>query len=197
MGRLIYSMLTTLDGYVADAHGDFDWGMPDPELHRYLEELTRPVHTYLYGRRMYETMVFWETAGTPDQPAFVAEFARTWRAADKIVYSRTLETVSSERTRIVREFDPAAVHELKASRDGDLTVDGPGLAAAAIAAGLVDEIAPVLVPVVVGGGTRFLPDGARLDLELADERRFANGAVHLRYHVRSPSAGHLTPPASA
>ncbi|PVZ14834.1 dihydrofolate reductase family protein [Actinomycetospora cinnamomea] len=184
MSRLIYSMLTSLDGYVADEKGDFDWGAPDPELHRFFEELTRPVTTFLYGRRMYETMVFWETADTlPDAPDFVAEFARTWQAADKIVYSRTLETVSSERTRLVREFDPDAVRELKA-RDGDLTVDGPGLAAAALAAGLVDVVAPVVVPVAVGGGTRFLPEGVRLDLELLDERRFRGGAVYLSYRVR-------------
>jgi dihydrofolate reductase len=185
MGRLMYSMMTTLDGYTEDADGDFGWGAPeDVELHRYCEELVRPVRTFLYGRRMYETMVFWETADQlPDAPPFVKEFARTWQAADKIVYSRTLETVTSERTRLVREFDPDAVRELKAG-DGDLTVDGPGLAAAALAAGLVDEIGPIVIPVVVGGGTPFLPDGVRLDLELADERRFASGAVHLQYRVR-------------
>ncbi|GAA4891941.1 dihydrofolate reductase family protein [Actinomycetospora straminea] len=185
MGRLMYSMMTTLDGYVADADGDFGWEMPDDaELHRYAEEITRPVRTYLYGRRMYETMVFWETAhDLPDAPDFIVEYAKTWQAADKIVYSRTLGSVSSERTRLVREFDPAAVQELK-DGDGDLTVDGPGLAAAALQAGLVDEIGPIVVPVVVGGGTPFLPPGLRLRLELVDERRFDKGAVHLRYRVR-------------
>jgi dihydrofolate reductase len=185
MGRLIYSMMTSLDGYTADADGDFGWGLPeDLELHRYFEEITRPVRTFLYGRRMYETMVFWETAHLlEDEPPEMAEFARTWQAADKIVYSRTLEEVSSGRTRLVREFDPDAVRELK-DGDGDLTVDGPGLAAAALAAGLVDEIGPVVAPVVVGGGTPFLPAGLRLDLELVDERRFDNGALHLRYRVR-------------
>lgn len=185
MGRLIYSMMTTLDGYTEDADGDFGWGAPeDVELHRYCEELVRPVRTFLYGRRMYETMVFWETADQlPEAPPFVKEFARTWQAADKIVYSRTLGTVRSERTRLLREFDPDAVRELKAG-DGDLTVDGPGLAAAALAAGLVDEIGPIVIPVVVGGGRPFLPDGVRLDLELVDEHRFASGAVHLQYRVR-------------
>jgi len=184
MGRLMYSMMTTLDGYVADADGDFGWGIEqDMELHRYFEELMRPVRTFLYGRRMYETMVFWETAHElPDEPPEMAEFARTWQAADKIVFSRTLETVSSARTSIARELDPDAIRELK--QDGDLTVDGPGLAGAALAAGLVDEIGPIVVPVVVGGGTRFLPDGVRLDLELVEERRFDSGAVHLRYRTR-------------
>jgi dihydrofolate reductase len=185
MGRLLYSMMTSLDGYTADAAGDFGWGMPDDaELHRYCEEITRPVRTFLYGRRMYETMLFWETADElPDQPAFVAELARTWQAADKIVYSRTLASPSSARTRIEPDFDPAVVRQLK-DGDADLTVEGPTLAAAALRAGLVDEIAPILVPVVVGGGTRFLPDDVRLDLTLVDERRFANGALHVRYDVR-------------
>jgi dihydrofolate reductase len=184
MGRLIYSMLTSLDGYTADADGDFGWTMDsDVELHRYLEEQTRDVATFLYGRRMYETMVFWETAHElPDEPPEMAEFAKTWQAADKIVYSRTLDAVSSARTRIEREFDPDAVRRL--TEAGDVTVDGPTLAATALAAGLVDEIAPVVVPVVVGGGTRFLPEGVRLDLELVEERRFTRGAVHLRYRVR-------------
>ncbi|GAA4786333.1 dihydrofolate reductase family protein [Actinomycetospora chlora] len=184
MGRLIYSMMTSLDGYTADADGDFGWGMPeDLELHRYAEELLHGVGTYLYGRRMYETMVFWETAHElPDEPPEMAEFARTWQAADKVVHSRTLESVSSARTTIARELDPDAVRA--ATETADVTVDGPGLAAAALAAGLVDEIAPIVLPVVVGGGTRFLPDGVRLDLELLGERHFASGAVHLRYGVR-------------
>ncbi|WP_433786706.1 dihydrofolate reductase family protein [Actinomycetospora sp. CA-101289] len=185
MGRLIYSMMTSLDGYTADADGDFGWGLPeDIALHRYLEELTRPLKTFLYGRRMYETMVFWETAHElPDEPPEMAEFARTWQAADKIVYSRTLDEVSSARTRIVRDFDPDEVRELKEG-DGDLGVDGPGLAATALAAGLVDEVGPIVAPVVVGGGTPFLPAGVRLDLELVGERRFDSGGVHLQYRVR-------------
>ncbi|MEJ2885458.1 dihydrofolate reductase family protein [Actinomycetospora aeridis] len=183
MGRLIYSMLTSLDGYTADADGDFGWGITeDAELHTAMEEYTRGVGTYLYGRRMYETMVFWETADAlPGEPAEVAAFAKTWQAADKVVYSRTLEEVASARTRIERELDADAVRALKDA--GDLTVDGPELASAALAAGLVDEIAPVVMPVVVGGGTRFLPDGVRLGLELVGERRFASGAMHLRYRV--------------
>ncbi|WP_328309801.1 dihydrofolate reductase family protein [Actinomycetospora sp. NBC_00405] len=184
MGRLMYSMMTTLDGYTADADGDFGWGIEqDMELHRYFEELMRPVRTFLYGRRMYETMVFWETAHElPDEPPEMAEFARTWQATDKIVFSKTLDTVSSARTTIARELDPDAIRALKEA--GDLTVDGPGLAAAALAAGVVDEIRPIVLPVVVGGGTRFLPDRVRLDLELVEERRFASGAVHLRYRTR-------------
>ncbi|MDD7940086.1 dihydrofolate reductase family protein [Actinomycetospora lutea] len=184
MGRLIYSMMTTLDGYTADADGDFGWGITeDMELHRAMEESAQGVGTFLYGRRMYETMVFWETADAlPDEPPEMAEFATTWQAADKIVYSTTLDTVSSARTRIERTFDPDAVRALTA--DGDATVDGPCLAATALAAGLVDEIAPVVMPVVVGGGTRFLPEGLRLDLELVGERRFASGALQLRYRVR-------------
>jgi dihydrofolate reductase len=177
-------MLTTLDGYTADADGDFGWGITeDMELHGALEEFTRGVGTFLYGRRMYETMVFWETAHTLEgEPPEMAEFAKTWQAADKIVYSRTLDEVTSARTRIERELDADAVRAL--TEHGDVTVDGPGLASAALAAGLVDEIAPVVVPVVVGGGTPFLPDGLRLDLELVGERRFASGALHLRYRVR-------------
>jgi dihydrofolate reductase len=185
MGRLIYEMITSLDGYVADAAGDFDWSAPDEELHGFVNEATKPVGTFLYGRRMYETMVYWETAHTvPDQPQFVLDWARQWQAADKIVYSTTLESVSSGRTRLERTFDPDAVRELKATAGHDLTVDGPGLAVSALRAGLVDEVGQYITPVVVGGGTRFLPDDLRLDLELADQRRFANGVVYVHYRVR-------------
>jgi dihydrofolate reductase len=184
MAKLIYSAITSLDGYVADEDGSFGWAAPDEEVHAFVNDLERPVGTYLYGRRMYEVMVFWETLQSlADQPPFVRDFAEIWRAADKIVYSRTLETVSSARTRIERDFDPEAVRRLKGSAGRDLTVGGPDLAAQALRAGLVNECHVFLVPVVVGGGTRFLPGDLRLELELLDERRFGSGVVHLRYRT--------------
>lgn len=186
LATLIYSMLTSLDGYTEDEHGDFGWGAPeDEELHSYVNELASSVGTYLYGRRMYETMVYWESAHMiPDQPQFVLDWARQWQAAEKIVYSRTLAEPRSPRTRIERVFDPDAVQRLKASSEHDITVDGPELAAQAIRAGLVDEFQMIVCPVVVGGGKRFFPDGVRLDLELVEQRRFGNGVVVLRYAVR-------------
>jgi dihydrofolate reductase len=186
MAKLIFSMFTSLDGYMEDEHGDFGWGAPDDEeLHSYVNELASSVGTYLYGRRMYETMVYWETAHTiPDQPQFVLDWARQWQAAEKVVYSRTLAEPRSARTRIEREFDPDAVRRLKAGATQDMTIDGPELAAQAIRAGLVDEFQVIICPVVVGGGKQFFPDGVRLDLELLGERRFGNGVVILRYAVR-------------
>ena len=186
MARLIYSAITSLDGYVADETGDFDWAAPDDEVHALVNDLERPVGTYLYGRRMYEVMAYWETAPADgDQPSEVRDFATIWRAADKIVYSTTLEAVSSARTRIERAFDPEAVRRMKTSAERDITVGGPALAAQAIAAGLVDECHLFVNPIVVGGGTRALPDGVRVELELRDERRFASGVVHLHYTVRT------------
>ncbi|MBI4259749.1 MAG: dihydrofolate reductase family protein [Actinobacteria bacterium] len=186
MARLIYSAITSFDGYVADEDGNFDWGAPDEEVHTFVNDLERPIGTYLYGRRMYEVMVYWETAHTlAGQPTFVRDFAEIWRAADKVVYSRTLETVSSARTRIERDFDPEAVRRMKASAGRDITVGGPELAAQAFGAGLVDEVDLFLAPIVVGGGKRALPDDVRLELELLDERRFGNGMVHLRYRTRA------------
>ena len=186
MAKLIYSGITSLDGYVADADGNFEWSVPDEEVHTFVNDLERPVGTYLYGRRMYEVMVAWETAHTlADQPPFMQDFAGIWRAADKIVYSRTLETVSSARTRIERDFDPAAVRQMKATAGRDITVGGPDLAAQAIKAGLVDECHLFVTPIVVGGGKQFLPDAVRLKLDLLDERRFGNGVVHLHYRTRT------------
>jgi dihydrofolate reductase len=185
MAKLIYSTITSLDGYVADEDGKFDWAEPDEEVHSFVNDLYRPVGTFLFGRRMYEVLVAWETISLADQPPFIQDFAEIWRAADKIVYSRTLETVSSARTRIEREFDPEAVRQLKATAERDITVGGPDVAAQAIKAGLVDEIHLVVAPVVVGGGIEALPDNVRLDLELLDERRFGNGMVHLRYRNRT------------
>lgn len=186
MAKLIYSTIASLDGYVADEDGNFDWAAPDDEVHAFVNDLERPIGTYLYGRRMYEVMTYWETAHTiPDQPPAVRDYAQIWQAADKVVYSTTLETVSSARTRIEREFNPDAVRRMKATAERDLSVGGPGLAAQVIAAGLVDELHLFVAPVVVGGGTRALPDGVRWDLELLDERRFGNGMVHLRYRSRT------------
>ena len=185
MGKLIYSALTSLDGYMADEDGKFDWAEPDEEVHSFLNELDRPVGTYLYGRRMYEVMLAWESLPLADQPPHLQEYAEIWRAADKIVYSKTLETAPSARTRIERHFDPEAVRQMKASAERDLSVGGRDLAADAFRAGLVDELHLFLSPVVVGGGTRALPDDIRLNLELLDERRFGNGMAYLRYRTRT------------
>ncbi len=186
MARLIYSMLASLDGYVADEDGDFSWAVPDAEVHTFFNDLTRPVGTHLYGRRMYEVLVAWERPETFDErPPYILDFAEIWQAADKVVYSRTLARAASARTRIEREFDPEAVREMKAAADRDIAVGGPELAAEALRAGLVDELHLVLVPVVVGGGNPALPAGVRLELELLDERRFGNGMVHLHYRVES------------
>jgi dihydrofolate reductase len=182
LARLIYSTIASLDGYTADEKGDFDWAAPDEELHRYVNDLERPVGTYLYGRRMYETMRFWETPEAVDgQPDVVRDFAQIWRAADKVVFSRTLDRASSARTRIEREFSPDSVERWKASSERDLTIGGPKLAGQAIGAGLVDEFQFFLVPELVGGGTAFLPERVRAHFKLVDVRRFENGVVYLRY----------------
>jgi dihydrofolate reductase len=186
MAKLIYSAIASADGYVEDAAGGFDWAAPDEQLHRFVNDLERPVGTYLYGRRMYQTMRYWETAQTvPGQPPPGVEFAGIWQAADKIVFSRTLQSVSTARTRIERNFDPGKIRQLKAATGHDMTVGGADLAGQALKAGLVDELQLFLVPVVVGGGKRALPRGVRSDLELLDTRRFATGAVYLRYHPKS------------
>jgi dihydrofolate reductase len=181
MAKLIYSAIMSLDGYIADEDGNFDWAAPDEEVHTFFNDLERPVGTYLYGRRMYEVMVPWETV--TDQTPFTRDFAEMWRAADKVVYSKTLETPSSARTRIERDFDPEAVRQMKAAASRDLTVGGPDLAAHAFRAGLVDECHLYVTPIVVGGGNQALPDKVRLPLELLDERRFGNGVVYLRYRT--------------
>ena len=183
--KLIYSAISSLDGYVADEDGKFDWGKPDEEVHTFVNDLQRPIGTYLLGRRMYEVLVAWETMSVTDQPNHIRDFAEIWRSADKIVYSTTLETVSSDRTRIERSFEPDAVARLKAETERDLLVGGPALAAEAFRAGLVDECHLFLAPIVVGGGTQSLPDKFRLQLELLDERRFAGGMAYLRYRARS------------
>ena len=183
MAKLIYSAITSLDGYAADEDGKFDWAEPDEEVHRFVNDLERQLGTYLYGRRLYEVMVAWETVRAG--PAYIREYAEIWRDADKVVYSRTLEHVSSERTRIEHDFDPEAVRQLKSSAGRDIGIGGPELAAHAITAGLVDEYHLFQSPIVVGGGTQALPHGVRVELELLDEHRFANGVVHVHYRTRA------------
>jgi dihydrofolate reductase len=185
MAKLIYSAIASLDGYVADEDGNFDWAEPDEEVHSFVNDLERPFGTYLYGRRLYEVMVAWETMPLAGQPPVIRDFAAIWRAADKIVYSKTLEAVSSARTRIERDFDPEAVRQMKAAAGHDITVGGPELAAQAFKAGLVDECHLLVAPIVVGGGKQALPNSIRLKLELLDERRFGNDVVHLHYRTRT------------
>jgi dihydrofolate reductase len=184
MAKLIYSAIASLDGYVEDDEGRFDWAAPGHEVHSFVNELERPIATYLYGRRMYETMVFWETVSTgTDQPEVIRDFAEIWRAAQKIVYSRTLETVSSAKTRIERDFVPDAIRRVKNASAADITIGGAELAGQALAAGLVDECHLFLTPIIVGGGKRGLPGNVRAHLELLDERWFQSGVVHLHYRV--------------
>jgi dihydrofolate reductase len=186
VAKLIYSAITSLDGYVADVDGNFEWAVPDEEVHIFINDLERPIGTYLYGRRMYEVMVGWESAHTlPDQPPFMLDFAQIWQAAEKIVYSKTLEAVSSARTRIERDFDPEAIRQMKARAGRDIIVGGPELAAQAFKAGLVDELHLFVTPIVVGGGKQSLPNNVRLMLELIDERRFEGGMVYLQYRTRT------------
>lgn len=186
MAKLIYPMNTSLDGYLNDEEGKFDWTEPDEELHTFFNELDRTHSTHLYGRRLYETMSYWQDPGDlAEQPDYIRDYAEIWQAADKIVYSSSLDSVSTPRTRLEREFDSDAVRELKEGAETDLTVGGAGLAAEALRAGLVDELHQVIHPVIVGWGTRWLPDGLRLDLELLAERRFPGGVVHLHYRTRT------------
>jgi dihydrofolate reductase len=184
--KLIYSAIASLDGYVADENGNFDWVAPDEEVHAFVNDLERMVGTYLYGRRMYEVMVYWETTqAVADRHPVEVDYARIWRSADKVVYSKTLETVSSAKTRIERDFDAETVRRMKAQAERDISVGGPDLAAQALKAGLVDECHLFVTPVVVGGGKRSLPPNVRLEFELLDERRFAGGVVHLHYRIRT------------
>jgi len=189
MAHLIYSAITSLDGYIEDRDGNFDWAAPDDEVHRYINGLMRTTATHLYGRRMYETMMVWETDPNlaADSP-LTQDFAEIWQAADKIVYSRTLEAVSTRRTRIERNFDPEAIKPLKAAAEHDIIIGGPELAACAFRSGLIDEYHLFLTPIIVGGGKKSLPDHVRLALILLEERRFGNGMVHLRYEVKQERA---------
>ena len=181
MAKLIYSPIASLDGYVADEDGKWDWSTPDEAVHALVNDLARPVGTWLLGRRMYDVLAVWETID--DEQPEIRDFAEIWRSADKVVYSRTLAEPSTARTRIEREFDPGAVRRIKEESERDLTVGGPDLAAQALRAGLVDEMQLFLSPIVVGGGNAALPGDVRVPLELLDERRFANGVVYLRYRV--------------
>jgi dihydrofolate reductase len=184
VAHLIYSAITSLDGYTADENGNFDWAAPDKELHEFVNDLERPIGTHLYGRRMYEVMLYWETAHNLDgQPPFIIDFAEIWQAAEKVVYSTTLKTASSAKTRIEHTFDPGAVGQMKVSAERDISVGGPELAAQAISAGLVDELRLFVTPIVVGGGNRALPNNVRVELKLLDEHRFGNGMVYLRYRA--------------
>lgn len=185
MARLIYSAISSLDGYIEDRDGNFDWAMPDDEVHSFINNLERAVGTYLFGRRMYETMQVWETdlSFTADSP-LLRDYAEIWQAADKIVYSKTLQAIPTRKTQLEREFDPEAIRQLKASARQDISIGGPGLAAHAFRAGLVDECHLFLTPVIVGGGKPSLPDHVRLELELLEERRFGSGVVYLHYRVR-------------
>jgi dihydrofolate reductase len=184
VANLIYSAIASLDGYIADANGNFDWAMPDEEVHTFINDLERPIGTYLYGRRMYETMMGWEHPETfAEQRPVMQDYAKLWKAAEKIVYSHTLEHVSSARTRIERELDVEGVRRLKATAQRDISVGGAELAGQAIEAGLVDECRLFLTPVIVGGGTRALPSDVRVQLELIEERRFGNGMVYVRHRL--------------
>ncbi len=193
MGKLTYSAIASLDGYIEDEQGGFGWAAPDEEVHAFVNDLEQPVATYLYGRRMYDVMAYWQTEGDgPEESPVSRDYAAIWRAADKVVYSRTLTSVTTPRTRLEPTFDPDGVARLRQASDSDLSIGGPELAGLALAAGLVDELHLFLVPVVVGGGKRALPDGVRLDLTLLDERRFAGGVVFLRYAVRPPRSSRVS-----
>jgi dihydrofolate reductase len=184
VSKLIYSAITSLDGYVADERGNFDWAAPDREVHQFVNDVERPIGTYLYGRRIYDVMRFWETAHLqPNEDEVALDYAKIWQAADKVVYSRTLREAPTARTRIERDLDPLAVRRMKTEAQRDLGIGGPELAASAITAGLVDELQVFLTPIVVGGGKHWLPRGVTLRLELLDERRFASGVVYLRYRL--------------
>lgn len=185
MARLIYSAISSLDGYTEDVDGNFDWAAPDEEVHSFINDLERSAGTHLYGRRMYESLMVWETdPGLAAASPPLGDFARIWQAADKIVYSKTMETVPTRKTRIERDFDPAAIRQMKETVEKDILIGGPGLAAQAFRAGLIDEYHLFIIPIIVGGGKQALPDDLRLELELLDERRFDSGVVFLRYRTR-------------
>lgn len=184
MAKLVYIVNLSLDGYISDATGSLDWTTPSDEMLEFINDLVRPVGTYLYGRRMYEAMVYWETAHTlVDAPAVEKDFTHIWQGADKIVFSTTLDAPSSARTEIERQLDPALVRQLKQSSEQDLTVGGPDLAAQMLQAGLVDELQLFVAPILLGGGTRAFPDGLLQSLELMGEHRFESGTTYLNYRV--------------
>lgn len=184
MGQLIYSTIASLDGYTADRQGKFDWGAPDAEVHSFINDLEREVGTYLFGRRMYAVMSVWEDMGGPADAPQIQDYARIWQAADKTVYSATLDAVTTARTHLEREFRPDDIRRLKDATEGTIGIGGPTLAGAALSAGLVDECRFFIVPVAVGGGLPFLPAGLAASFELLEQRRFASGVLYLRYAVR-------------
>lgn len=193
MAKLIYAVIMSLDGYIADKKGNFDWAQPDEEVHSFINELERPVGTYLYGRRMYEVMAVWQTMQTHDEPSCIADFATSWRAADKVVYSTTLKTASTPRTSIEHRFEAEAVQQMKASAAQDLAIGGPTLAAYAFKAGLVDVCHLFIAPHIVGGGNSAFRGDVRLELELQEEHRFRNGMVYLHYRSAGGEAADLPP----
>jgi dihydrofolate reductase len=186
MAKLVYSAITSLDGYVADRDGNFRCLAPDEEVHRFVNDHERVMGTYLYGRRMYEVMAVWETTETTGAHQVIADYAGFWRAAEKVVYSTTLEVPASAKTRIERSFDPDEIRAMKAAADRDISIGGPHLAAEALRAGLVDDIHLFISPVIIGGGNSALPDDLRLDVELVDQHRFGNGVVHCHYNISGP-----------
>ncbi|GIK37911.1 MAG: deaminase [Chloroflexota bacterium] len=189
MARLIYSAISSLDGYIEDRHGQFDWAAPDEEVHRFINDLERSAGTHLYGRRMYETLMVWETdPNLAAESPLLRDFAEIWQVANKIVYSKTLETVSTRKTQLERSFDPEAIRQLKQTVEQDILIGGPELAAHAFRSGLIDEWHLFLIPIIVGGGKQALPDNVRLELELLDERRFGSGVVFLRYRTNQGRA---------
>ena len=189
MAHLIYTTNTSLDGYIEDMDGKFDWTDPSEEVFRFITNLVRATRTHLYGRRMYETMMVWETdPNLAAESPLMRDFAEIWQAANKIVYSRTLETISTRKTQLEKTFDPEAIRQLKAAGEHDILIGGPELAAHAFRAGLIDECHLFLIPILVGGGKSALPDNVRLELELLEERRFSNGTVYLRYRTRQGRA---------
>jgi dihydrofolate reductase len=189
MARLIYSAISSLDGYIEDMNGKFDWAAPDEEVHRFINNLERSAGTHLYGRRMYETLMVWETdPNLAAESPLLRDFAEIWQAADKTVYSKTLEAVSTKKTQIERNFNPTVIRQLKEAVEHDILIGGPELAAHAFRAGLIDECHLFLTPIIVGGGKQSLPDNVRLELELLEERRFGSGVVFLRYRTRQKRA---------
>jgi len=188
MAKLVYSVITSLDGYVADKDGNFNWAEPDEEVHGFVNDLERPVGTYLYGRRMYEVMAVWQTLEINDQPAFIRDYATLWRSAQKVVYSSTLKGASTPRTRIERAFEPDAVQQMKLSAPQDISIGGPNLAAQALKAGLVDVCHLFVAPIIVGGGNSAFPTDVRLKLTLQGQRPFGNGMVYLHYRSAQSQA---------
>ena len=185
MAKLIYVSNVSLDGFIEDEHGSFEWSAPDDDRFAFITDLVRPVGTYLYGRRLYETMAVWETdRGLASQSELRADFAHVWQAADKVVYYTTLDAVSTAKSRLERRFDPDSVRSMKDATGRDLTVGGANLAALALTAGLVDECHLFIYPVIVGRGKPSLPSGWRAKLELLDEHRFDNGVVYVRHRIR-------------